>query len=103
MEDIKEICNRIFELEGELIYGRVAFTSDKLMSAMGCCHPSNMLNTILAPVWYASKPEIGKVEEMYSSLVSFNNSYNIYELKSILEDLRIYLQENGVTVKAPEE
>ena len=46
MKDIKEICNRIFELEGELIYGRVAFTSDKLMSAMGCCHPSNVLNTI---------------------------------------------------------
>ena len=106
MKDLKEICLKIADLEGDIMYGAVSFSYDKMMSAMGCGHPAEILDMILAPVFWPvirdRDVEISEVKNLYSQLISYKNSLQVAELGPLIEELRIYLQENGVEMDIQE-
>jgi hypothetical protein len=91
-----DICHRIGEIEEKLMYGEIEFSYDKLMSAMKCGHPAEILDDVLSiigwDVFAGKEPPIEKVEETLEGLKTFQATFKV-NLKGIIKDLNEYLNE----------
>lgn len=100
MKKIKlyDICQKIGEIEEKLMYGEIEFSYDKLMSAMKCGHPAEILDDVLSiigwDVFAGKEPPIEKVEETLEGLKKFQATFKV-NLKEIIKDMKAYLDEQG--------
>lgn len=102
---LKEICYRIAEIENDLMFGQIDFSYDRLLTVMGAGHPADILDSILAPVFWPASVDANVNDEavriLYKNLTTFKNDFRIKELTPIISDLRALLEENGVEIAAP--
>lgn len=93
---LQEICMEIAEIERQLDYGEIPFTYDNLMSALKPGHPVEILDDILATIFYdvtaGKTPDLKKVKKTLSGLESFQRTFKV-DLKKQIKDLKQYIAE----------
>ena len=91
-----DICMEIAEIERKLDYGEIPFTYDNLMCAMKPGHPVEILDEVLATIFYdacADKtPDLKKVKKTLSGLEEFQRTFKV-DLKKQIKELKIYIKE----------
>ena len=102
MKSLKEICRDIAEVEGGLMEGWIQFRYDRLLTVMGAGHPADILDDILAPVFWpvqsGEEVSISDVSKLYYGLLEFKSGFDVAELIPMINDLKEYLQSNGAAV-----
>jgi hypothetical protein len=93
---LSEICAEIAEIERKLDYGEITFSYDNLMCAMKPGHPVEILDDVLATIYYdviaGKTPDIKKVKKTLSGLVSFQRTFKV-DLKKPIKELKEYIKE----------
>lgn len=97
--NINDICQEIMAIEEGLDYGTIEFTYDTLASAMKCGHPVEILDNIIAEVFWdiqaGKEPERGKLENVLKGLKRFKRSFKVKELSKPIKDLESYLNKDN--------
>lgn len=100
---IYDICMELAEIERKLDYGEIPFVYDNLMSAMKQGHPVEILDEIIAPIFYPAmahvKPDIKKVKTTLSGLKRFQKAFKV-DLKKQIKDLEQYINDESGDVNA---
>lgn len=91
-----EICMEIAEIERKLDYGEITFRYDNLMCAIKPGHPVEILDDVLATIFYdacaGKTPEIKKIKKTISGLEEFQRTFEV-DLKKQIKDLKQYIKE----------
>lgn len=94
---LSEIFQALLAIEEGLDYGTIEFTYDNLSSAMKCGHPVEILDDIMAEVFWevqaGKEPDRAKVENLLKGLKRFKRSFKVKELSKPIMDLGTYLAE----------
>lgn len=93
--NLNDICQEILAVEEGLDCGTIAFTCDNLASAMKCGHPVEILDNIIAEIFWdmqaGKEPEKEKVESVLKGLKRFKRSFKVKELSKPIKDMEEYL------------
>lgn len=94
---LDEICNEIMDIEEGLLYGEISFTYDRLMSAMKAGHPMEILDGIIAEIFWdvraGKEPELDKVKNVLKNLQDYKRCFKVKELTPVIKALKAYVQE----------
>lgn len=97
--NLNDICQEVLAIEEGLDCGTIAFTYDNLSSAMKCGHPVEILDNIIADIFWdiqaGKEPEIDKLENVLKGLKRFKRSFKVKELSKPINDLEAYLNSNS--------
>lgn len=97
--NLNDICQEILAIEEGLDCGTIAFTYDNLYSAMKCGHPVEILDNIIAEIFWdiqaGKEPEIDKLENVLEGLNRFKRNFKVKELSKPIKDLEAYLNSNS--------
>lgn len=97
-----EICMEIAEIERKLDYGEIPFIYDNLMCAMKPGHPVEILDDVLATIFYevsaGKTPDLKKVKKTLSGLESFQRTFKV-DLKNPIKELKTYIKERDEAYK----
>lgn len=96
MLSLPDICEEIIEVEEGLMYGTISFAYDNLMSAMKPGHPMEILDSILAEIYFEShKPDIDiqKVKNVVSNLKDFKKCFKVKELTTPIKHFEAYIKQ----------
>ena len=90
-----DICMEIAEVERKLDEGEIPFSYDNLMSAMKVGHPVEILDEILATIYYdvvlaGKTPPMEKVKETLSGLKRYQRTFKV-DLKKPIKELEEYI------------
>ncbi len=90
-----EITEEVMDIEEGLMYGTISFTYDKLMSAMKPCHPMEILDRIIAEIFWdvraGREPELDNVKNVISNMKSFKECFKVKELGNVIKHLEAYV------------
>lgn len=93
--NLNDICQEILTIEEGLDYGTIEFTYDKLASAMKCGHPVEILDNIIAEIFWdiqaGKEPEKDKLENVLKGLKRFKRSFKVKELGKPIKNMEAYL------------
>ena len=99
MKTLYEICEEVVDIEEGLMFGTIPFSYDNLMSAMKPGHPMEILDSILATIFFdvqaGKEPPREKIEETLKEFRSFKNAFKVKELNKPIKDLTEYLKNMG--------
>ncbi len=94
---LKQICSDLAGVEMDLMNGEIDFSYDNLMAAMKSGHPCEIMDGILAPIYYPTisgqEPPMSTMEKTYKELKSFADAFKIKEMEKPLNDLHEYIKE----------
>ena len=93
---LRDICEKIIDIEEGLMYGQINFQYDALMSAMKPGHPMEILDQILAEIYFTvlsdKEPSKEELENVIKNLKDFVKCFKVKELKPIIKDLSEYVK-----------
>ena len=93
--NLNDICQEILTIEEGLDCGTIAFTYYNLSSAMKCGHPVEVLDNIIAEIFWdlqaGNEPEKVKLENVLKGLKRFKRSFKVKELSKPIKDIEVYL------------
>ena len=91
-----EICMEVAEVERKLDYGEIPFSYDNLMCAMKPGHPVEILDDVLATIFYdvsaGKTPDLKKVKKTLSGLERFQRTFKV-DLKTPIKELKQYIKD----------
>ena len=94
---LRDICEKIVDIEEGLMYGQINFQYDALMSAMKPGHPMEILDQILAEIYFTvmsgEEPSKGELENVIKNLKDFKKCFKVKELQPIIKQLNEYLSQ----------
>lgn len=97
MKTLFEICENVIEIEEGLMYGMIDFAYDNLMSAMKPGHPMEILDSILATIFFdvqaGEEPPREKIEETLKGFKAFKQTFKVSEMSQPIKDLTNYLKQ----------
>lgn len=92
-----DICDEVAQIEGGLMYGTIDFAYDNLMCAMKCGHPAEILDDILADVFWTShdggEPTEEAITELIEGLEDYKKCFKVKELAKPIRELKKYLED----------
>ena len=95
MKTLYEICEDVIDIEEGLMLGTISFTYDNLMSAMKPGHPMEILDSILATIFFdvqaGDEPPREKIKETLKGFKGFVRVFKVKELNGPIKDLTEYL------------
>lgn len=93
--NLNDICQEVIAIEEGLDCGTIAFTYDNLSSAMKCGHPVEILDNIIAEIFWdiqeGKEPERDKLVNVLKGLKRFKRSFKVKELSKPIKNLEAYL------------
>lgn len=93
---LDRICRDLADVEMGLMEGRIDFCYDKLMSAMKPGHPCEIMDGILANIYYPAmqghEPPMDVMEKTLKNLQSFGKAFSIEEINEPLKELAEYIR-----------
>lgn len=96
--NLNDICQEILAVEEGLDCGTITFSYDNLASAMKCGHPVEILDDIIAEIFWdiqaGKEPEKSKLENVLKGLKRFKRSFKVKELGKPIKDLEAYLSKD---------
>ena len=95
---LSEICIELVAVEQKLMDGQISFSYDNLMSAMKPGHPAELLDEILADVYFESviygrEVPLDRVKEFADELKAFKTDFKIRAMAAPLKKLTDYIKE----------
>ena len=90
-----DICQKVIEIEGGLLNGEISFVYDNLMSAMKGGHPMEILDDILANIFWdvqaGREPSEKALKKTLKELKSFKRAFKIKEVLEPIKMLEEYI------------
>lgn len=96
IKKLSQICSDFAGIEMGLMEGEIDFSFDNLMSAMKPGHPCEIMDGILANIYYPAmdgkEPSMETMEETLKDLNGFATTFKIKEMKAPLQELADYIK-----------
>lgn len=97
--ELKEICLETLSIIEKLECGEISFSYDKLSSAMKPGHPAELLDDVLAEIFFdvmdGQLPDLKKIDHVRKGLKRLQRSFKIKELGKPIKDLSEYLDSHS--------
>lgn len=94
---LEDICEKIIDVEEGLMLGTISFSYDNLMASMKLGHPMEILDSILAQIYFdvinGRTPDLGKVQSVHKQLITFKTCFNVKQLEKPIKEMGNYIQE----------
>lgn len=98
--NLYEVCDKVMEIEGGLLHGEISFEYDNLMSAMKCGHPMEILDDIIANIFWDvradKEPSDDAIKKTLIGLKDFRCAFGVKELDEVIKGLEGYIAEKGI-------
>lgn len=92
---LDEICEHVLAIEEGLLYGSIAFKYDNLMCALKPGHPMEILDGLLAKIYFTvqegEEPTMEEMEETVKSFKEFKEAFGVKELSKPIKELADYI------------
>ena len=92
---LEAICEEIVDIEEGLMYGSILFRYDNLMSAMKPGHPMEILDSLLANIYFTvtagKEPSMDKLEETLKNFKGFKSAFAVKEMSKPIIELSDYI------------
>ena len=92
---LREICEMVIDIEEGLMYGTILFNYDNLMSALKPGHPMEILDSILANIFWlvqdGEEPSEETLRETLTELKTFKKTFKVKEMKEPITALEKYI------------
>ncbi len=96
VKELEKICEDVIDIEEGLMYGAIAFRYDNLMSAMKPGHPMEILDGILANIYFTvlsgKEPPMEKLETTLKDFKGFKKAFEVKEMSKPIKALSDYIQ-----------
>ena len=95
--ELRDICEKVMDIEEGLMVGEIQFRYDNLMSAMKPGHPMEILDSIIAEIFWdvmsGKEPAKEKIISVINNMKDFKNTFEIDEVEPVIDDLERYVKE----------
>jgi len=99
MNSLYDICEMVIDVEEGLMTGEIPFVYDNLMSAMKPGHPMEILDNILAEIFWdvqaGNEPPLEKVIHVRDQMKAFKNAFKVNKLNAAIKEMTAYIEEKG--------
>lgn len=96
VKKLEAICEEVVDIEEGLMIGTIQFRYDNLMSAMKPGHPMEILDSLLANIYFTvtggKEPSIAKLEETLRNFKGFKNAFDVKEMNKPIKELSDYIK-----------
>lgn len=96
IKKLETICEEVINIEEGLMYGIIEFRYDNLMSAMKPGHPMDILDSLLANIYFTvlggEEPTMAKLEETLNNFRDFETTFDIKEMRAPIKELSDYIR-----------
>lgn len=96
IKTLEKICEEVVNIEEGLMFGTILFRYDNLMSAMKPGHPMEILDSLLANIYFSvmggKEPSMEKMEETLKSFRSFKSTFAVKEMNKPIKELADYIK-----------
>ena len=106
IKTLEKICEEVVNIEEGLMFGTILFRYDNLMSAMKPGHPMEILDSILANIYFTviggKEPPMEKMEETLKNFRGFKSAFAVKEMNKPIKELSDYIKARklGIAEKA---
>ncbi len=96
VKKLESICEEIVDIEEGLMFGTIMFRYDNLMSAMKPGHPMEILDGLLANIYFTviggKEPPMVKLEETLKNFKGFKDAFAVKEMNKPIKELSEYIK-----------
>ena len=96
IKTLERICEEVVDIEEGLMFGTILFRYDNLMSAMKPGHPMEILDSILANIYFTvmsgKEPSMDKMEDTLKQFRGFKNAFAVKEMNKPIRELSDYIK-----------
>lgn len=96
VKTLNKICEEIVDIEEGLMFGSILFQYDNLMSAMKPGHPMEILDSLLANIYFTvmggKEPPMEKLEETLKNFKGFKTAFAVKEMNKPIKELSDYIK-----------
>ena len=83
-QSLQSICNEVISIEEKLMYGQISFQYDNLMCAMKPGHPMEILDNILARIFFTVMDgKTPSMEDLTATLEEFKAFKDVFGVKQM--------------------
>ena len=106
VKTLEKICEEVVDIEEGLMFGTILFRYDNLMSAMKPGHPMEILDSLLANIYFTvmggKEPPMEKMEETLKNFKGFKSAFAVKEMSKPIKELSDYIKARklGIAEKA---
>ncbi len=106
VKKLETICEEIVDIEEGLMCGTIMFRYDNLMSAMKPGHPMEILDSLLANIYFTvtsgKEPPMEKLEETLKNFKGFKNAFAVKEMSKPIKELSDYVKARKLGIASKE-
>ena len=99
MKSLQDIYEMVIDVEEGLMTGEVSFVYDNLMSAMKPGHPMEILDSILAEIFWdvqaGNELPLEKVIHVRDQMKAFKKAFKVTKLNAAIKEMTAYIVEKG--------
>ena len=96
IKTLEKICEEVVDIEEGLMFGTILFRYDNLMSAMKPGHPMEILDSLLANIYFTvmggKEPPMEKMEETLKNFRGFKSAFAVKEMSKPIKELSDYIK-----------
>lgn len=96
IKTLERICEEVIDVEEGLMFGTILFRYDNLMCAMKPGHPMEILDSILANIYFTvtggKEPSMDKMEETLKNFKGFKSAFQVKEMSKPIKELSDYIK-----------
>lgn len=96
VKKLEAICEEVVDIEEGLMCGSILFRYDNLMSAMKPGHPMEILDSLLANIYFTvmsgKEPSMEKMEETLKNFRGFKTTFAVKEMNKPIKELSEYIK-----------
>ena len=96
IKTLERICEEVIDVEEGLMFGTILFRYDNLMCAMKPGHPMEILDSILANIYFTvmggKEPSMDKMDETLKNFKGFKSAFQVKEMSKPIKELSDYIK-----------
>ncbi len=96
IKKLEQICEEIVDIEEGLMIGSIMFKYDNLMSAMKAGHPMEILDGLLAKIYFTvmggKEPPMADLEVTLKNFRGFKKEFAVKEMSKPIKELDEYIK-----------
>ena len=104
---LEQICQEVIDIEEGLMFGTIMFRYDNLMSAMKPGHPMEILDSLLANIYFTviggKEPPMAKLEETLRNFKGFKKAFEVKEMNKPIKELSDYIKARKLGIASKKE
>nr|MBQ6242297.1 hypothetical protein [Lachnospiraceae bacterium] len=101
--ELQTICNEVLVIEEGLMYGTIPFAYDNLMSALKPGHPMEILDEMLAEIFWdvqaGREPSVEALKSTLDNFKQFRKVFKVQNMNAPIRHLTAYIKEKEAEAK----